>query len=74
MVVNRVGMVVRRKRDNARGVVVSQETSVPSVAHPGVYGKTIVSIRLDDPELRQSAGGDMTGDLSWLKSNFAKGA
>lgn len=65
-----IGMRVQRKRDGAVGSIVGWKLAVPSVAHPGVYGKTIVTIRLDDAALRAAAGGDMTGDLSWARSNF----
>ncbi len=65
-----IGQRVERKRDGAAGVIVARSLAVPSVAHPGIYGKTVVSIRLDDQTLRANAGGDMVGDLSWLKSNF----
>ncbi len=69
-VVTNVGVRVTRKRDGAPGVVVERYLTVPSVAHPGIYGKTVLSIRLDDAELARMAGGDMAGDLSWFASNF----
>lgn len=65
-----VGCQVQRKRDGATGVVVGRALAVPSVAMPGIYGKTVLTIRLDDPALRQAAGGDQTGDLSWFVSNW----
>jgi hypothetical protein len=65
-----VGTRVERKRDKAQGAIVDRSLVVPSVAHPGIYGKTVLSIRLDDPQLRHNAGGDMVGDLSWFTSNF----
>ena len=65
-----VGVRVTRKRDGAPGVVVNRSLCVPSVAHPGIYGKTVLSIRLDDAALAAAAGGDMVGDLSWFTSCF----
>lgn len=65
-----VGTRVTRKRDGATGVVVDRRLAVPSVAHPGIYGKTVLGIRLDDVALAKAAGGDMVGDLSWFTSNF----
>jgi hypothetical protein len=65
-----VGTLVVRKRDGATGRVVDRRLAVPSVAHPGIYGKTLLSVRLDDTDLRKAAGGDMVGDLSWFASNF----
>jgi hypothetical protein len=65
-----VGTRFERKRDGATGTVVDRFASVPSVAHPGIYGKTLLALRLDDETLRAAAGGDMTGDLSWFASLF----
>jgi hypothetical protein len=65
-----VGTRVTRKRDGATGTISSRALAVPSVAHPGVYGKTILGILLDDAALRQAAGGEMVGDLNWFTSNF----
>jgi hypothetical protein len=65
-----IGTKVIRKRDGATGEIVYRELAVPSIAHPGVYGKITVSIRLDDDCLWKAAGGDMVGDLGWLKSLF----
>jgi hypothetical protein len=65
-----VGTLVVRKRDGAVGIIVKRELVVPLVAHPGHWGKTVVSIRLADDALRAAAGGDMAGDLSWARSNF----
>lgn len=67
-----IGTRVTRKRDGATGTVTERQLVVPSVAHPGIYGKTTVTIRLDDEALRAKAGGDMTGDLGWANSNFKK--
>ena len=67
---NSIGTKVIRKRDGATGMIVNRTLCVPSVAHPGIYGKTIVSIRLDNADWNSQAGGDQVGDLSWLKSNF----
>ena len=66
-----IGERVARKRDGATGVIVGRTLVVPSVAHPGIYGKTVVSVRLDDTELAAKVGGDMDGDLGWLRSYFA---
>jgi hypothetical protein len=65
-----IGMKVIRKRDGATGIVTERSLCVPTVAHPGIYGKTIISVRLDDANLNRQAGGDQVGDLGWLKSNF----
>ena len=65
-----VGTRVERKRDGATGVVVSRFLATSPIARPGIYGTTCLSIRLDDPDLALKAGGDMTGDLSWFRSNF----
>jgi hypothetical protein len=64
------GKRVTRRRDGAAGVVVETFLSVPSTSRPGVWGTTCVIVRLDDLTLRQAAGGDMTGDASWFRSNF----
>lgn len=64
------GRYVTRKRDSAIGEVIEVSLSAPSTPHPGVWGKTIIVIRLQDQTLREAAGGDMTGDLGWFRSNF----
>lgn len=66
-----VGARVIRKRDGATGQIVSRDLAVPSTARPGVFGTTIVAVRLDDASLNRQAGGDQVGDLGWLKSYFA---
>ena len=65
-----VGTKVERKRDRAMGAIIKRELCVPSVSHPGIYGKTIVTVRLDNADWNRQAGGDQVGDLGWLKSNF----
>ncbi len=65
-----IGTKVVRKQDGATGVIIERSLCVPSVAHPGIYGKTIVSVRLDNADWNRQAGGDQVGDLGWLKSNF----
>lgn len=64
------GRFVTRKRDGAAGEVIEVSDSHPSVAHPGPFFKTLIHIRLDDSTLREAAGGDMVGELSWFRSNF----
>jgi hypothetical protein len=63
-----VGTRCQRKCDGAAGVIVNRTQAATSRPLPGVYGKTLLSVRLDDETLR--AAGDMTGDLSWFTSNF----
>lgn len=65
-----IGTKVIRKRDGATGTIVSRSLSISSIAHPGIYGKTIVSVRLDNADWNGQAGGDQVGDLGWLKSYF----
>lgn len=64
------GTKVIRKRDNATGVVTRIATATSSTAHPGPFGKTIISIMLDDQKLAKQAGGEMIGDRAWFKSFF----
>ena len=67
-----VGLALVRKSDNARGTIVARALAVSSFSRPGVYGKVVVTVRLDDAGKRASAGGDMVGDLGWLRSHFRK--
>jgi hypothetical protein len=65
-----IGTRVVRKRDSATGVITSRVLSVSPVSRPGVFGQTVVGVTLDDAALRAAAGGEMVGELGWLKSNF----
>lgn len=64
------GMAIVNKRDGGTATVVGVALSVPSVAHPGPWGKIIVTVRRDDPAEAAKRGGDQTGDLSWFKSEW----
>jgi hypothetical protein len=68
-----VGTRVARKRDGATGKVVKQALAVSPFSRPGVYGTTVVTVRLDDDALNARAGGDQVGDLGWLKSYLQTG-
>jgi len=62
------GLVVIRKRDGATATIVGRsEMFTRGVRFPF---KTIVEVLLDDEALRLRAGGTMSGDLGWLRSEF----
>ena len=61
------GTRIERKRDGAIATVVNRTRE--QVRPYGVF-RTLLTIRLDDDELRAQVGGDQTGELSWLVSNF----
>jgi hypothetical protein len=61
------GQQVRRKKDNELAIVLSVSLAVPSMAHPGPFGKTVVTLRLCNETLALAVGGDQTGDLSWFR-------
>jgi hypothetical protein len=65
-----VGLLLSRRRDGALATVVAVELCVPSVSRPGVYGKTLVTVRYLDPAVAQAVGGDAAGDLAWFRSHF----
>lgn len=64
------GRHVARKRDGAIGEVIAVDLAVPSRAHPGVWGKTVITIHYQDQLVQDAVGGDATGDLSWFRSHF----
>jgi hypothetical protein len=59
-----IGTKVTRKRDGLTGTISERVLCVPSVAHPGIYGKTVLTIHFED------GSHDSTGDLGWFRSNF----
>lgn len=69
-----VGMYVTRKRDGATGRITARVLATSPFSRPGVYGTTVYDVRLDDEALRIAAGGTMTGDTGWLRSNFKIGS
>jgi hypothetical protein len=62
-----IGTKVTGKWNGRTGTVVDRSLSVPSVAHPGIWGKTVVTVRFND------GGFDATGDRGWFRSNFRTG-